>query len=104
MLNLKKSKTDHHITINKSYHKLKVRIYIIKNKNSESLIEDKSLSVNEIGIEIDNQINNSNSCNRPNRRKRIFWCVEIIFNNYNEIVISIEKMDSPINSQHQKWN
>ena len=44
-----------------------------RHRFNESSIEDKSLSANEIDIEIDNQINNSNSCNRPNRRKRIYW-------------------------------
>ena len=44
---------------------------------NESSIEDKSLIANEIVIETDNQTNNS--CNRPNRRKRIYWSVEIIF-------------------------
>ncbi|RNA10136.1 hypothetical protein BpHYR1_051091 [Brachionus plicatilis] len=58
---------------------------------NESSIDDKSSSANEIGIEIENQNNNSNSCNRPNRRKRVYWSVEIIFNNYNEAVKSIEK-------------
>ncbi|RMZ96452.1 hypothetical protein BpHYR1_041864 [Brachionus plicatilis] len=63
---------------------------------NESSIEYKSLSANEIGIEIKNQINSSNSRNRPNRRKRIYWSFEIIFKNYNEAVKSIEKkMDSP---------
>ncbi|RNA30318.1 hypothetical protein BpHYR1_050582 [Brachionus plicatilis] len=65
---------------------------------NESSIEDKSLSANEIGIEIDNQINNSNS------RKRIYCSAEIIFNNYNEALKSLKKMDSPKNSKLQKWS
>ncbi|RNA38843.1 Transmembrane channel 5 [Brachionus plicatilis] len=58
---------------------------------NESSIEDKSLSANEIGIEIVNQINNFNSRNRPNRRKRINRGAEIIFNNYNEALKSLKK-------------
>ena len=58
---------------------------------SESSTEDKNISSNETAIEMENDTDNSESSNRTKRRKRIYWSVEIIFNNYDEAVKSIEK-------------